>query len=84
LTIVDEGKNPFWLRIGKANVVVDALSRKVSLMAISVISSPLVDEVKGKINQDSFFSPIIALLLKESKTPKELNVVQGYIWTNDC
>lgn len=54
----------FWDKIpglGKANVVADALSRKVSLLAISVISSTLVEEVKGKINQDSFFAPIIAL-----------------------
>lgn len=71
-------------RPGKANVVADALSRKVSLLAISVISSPLVEEIKGKINRDSFFAPIIAMLSKESKTPKEVNVVQGYMWTNDC
>jgi len=49
-----------------------------------VISSPLIDEVKGKINQDSFFAPIITLLLKESKNPRELRIVQGYKLENDC
>ncbi|MDM1593448.1 hypothetical protein HX035_24175 [Escherichia coli] len=62
----------------------DALSWKVSLLAIFVISSPLVDEVNGKINQDSFFAPIITLLLKESKNPRELRTVQGYKRENDC
>jgi len=71
-------------RPGKANVVADALSRKVSLFAISVISSPLIDEVKREINQDSFFAPVITLLLKESKNSKELRTMQGYRLANDC
>ena len=49
-----------------------------------MISSPLVEEIKGKSSQDSFFAPIITLLLKERKTPKELNVVQGYTLTDGC
>jgi len=71
-------------RPGKANVVADALSRKASLLAISIISSPLVEEVKGKIHSDSYFAPNITLLLQESKTPKELKAVQGYCLSDEC
>jgi len=58
-------------RPGRQNVVADALSRKPSLCAITVVSNSLPAEVREKLSANEFFSSIISLLHQESKTPKE-------------
>jgi len=58
-------------RPNKKNLVTNALSKKASLLAISIISNPpLLAKVREKVRQDSFFNLIIITLLQhESKTP---------------
>jgi len=68
-------------RPGRHNVVA---GRKPSLCAITIVSNPLPAEVREKLSTDEFFSSIISLLHQESKTPKEINKVQGYKWEDNC
>ncbi|KAI5652374.1 hypothetical protein M9H77_29561 [Catharanthus roseus] len=52
---------------GKANVVADALSRKVELASISRVDSPLLKRIKEGLQQDSLAKNLIALVM-EGKT----------------
>ncbi|GMJ12439.1 hypothetical protein HRI_004913100 [Hibiscus trionum] len=51
----------------KANVVADALSRKVELAALSQVTSPLLDRIKEGLHQEPLAKSIIALA-NEGKT----------------
>ncbi|KAI5681427.1 hypothetical protein M9H77_02655 [Catharanthus roseus] len=52
---------------GQANVVADALSRKVELTSISRVDSPLLKRIKEGLQQDSLAKNLIALVM-EGKT----------------
>lgn len=66
------------------DAVVDALSRKVSLLALSMILYSFVIRVQEHINQDNLFTSIIVLLMQESKTSHEIKRVQGYKLEYGC
>lgn len=69
----------------KENVVADALSRKASLLTISIITNPLVSEVREAIMHDEFYTPFFTLLRQESKTPAaEVRKVQGFKLEDEC
>ncbi|KAI5662326.1 hypothetical protein M9H77_21649 [Catharanthus roseus] len=57
---------------GKANVVADALSRKVELASISRVDSPLLKRIKEGLQQDSLAKNLIALVM-EGKTRRLLD-----------
>ena len=52
-------------RPGKDNQAADALSRRVTALAISLINSTLPDEVQQLILQDEFFGPLISEILRQ-------------------
>ncbi|MCO5562959.1 hypothetical protein L7F22_016595 [Adiantum nelumboides] len=54
-------------RPGKENQVADALSRRVSTLAISLLSSFLPEEVQQKIQLDDYFEPLIQEIQAQSK-----------------
>ncbi|KAI5652974.1 hypothetical protein M9H77_30161 [Catharanthus roseus] len=63
---------------GKANVVADALSRKVELASISRVDSPLLKRIKEGLQQDSLAKNLIALVT-EGKTRLEQNAPPGLL-----
>ena len=44
---------------GKQNLAADALSRKVQILAISIISNPMLQEIQEALPQDPYFGEII-------------------------
>ena len=43
----------------KENLVADALSKKVQILAISIISNPMLQEIQEALPQDPYFGEII-------------------------
>ncbi|KAI5675744.1 hypothetical protein M9H77_06694 [Catharanthus roseus] len=64
---------------GKANVVADALSRKVELASISRVDSPLLKRIKEGLQQDSLAKNLIALVM-EGKT-RRFWLEEGMLYT---
>ena len=58
----------------KENQVVDALSRKVTSLAISLVESTLPEEVQWEIQEDEFFGPFIREI-REHKDLKHLEII---------
>ncbi|MCO5569851.1 hypothetical protein L7F22_023565 [Adiantum nelumboides] len=52
---------------GKENQAADALSRRVATLAISLLSSSLLEEVQQKIQLDDYFGPLIQEIQAQSK-----------------
>ena len=52
-------------RPGKDNQAADALSRRVTALAISLVNLTLPDEVQQLILQDEFFGPLISEILRQ-------------------
>ena len=56
-------------KLGKANVVVDTLSRKAIFASLSQVTSPLLDRVKEGLSQETLAKTII-LMVHEGKTQR--------------
>ena len=67
-------------RTGKTNVVVDALSRKPHLAAISTVASTLIgnEELEKSHQEDKYFSPIWEILHNSNATAKQKAQVKNY------
>ena len=52
-------------RLGKDNQAADALSRRVTTLAISLVNLTLPDEVQQLILQNEFFGPLISEILRQ-------------------
>ena len=61
-------------RPGKENQAADALSRKVTALAISLVESTLPEEVQQEIQEDEFFGPFIT----EIQEQKDLKHLEDY------
>jgi len=64
---------------GKANVVADALSRKVELASISRVDSPFLDRIKNGLQLDPLAKSLIALV-EEGKT-RRFWLIGGLLYT---
>ncbi|KAI5671110.1 hypothetical protein M9H77_11474 [Catharanthus roseus] len=66
-------------KLGKANVVADALSRKVELASIRQVDSPLLRRIKEGLQQDSLAKNLVALVM-EGKT-RHFWLEEGMLYT---
>ena len=57
---------------GKQNQAADALSQRVTALAISLVNSTLPEEIQQLITKDAFFGPLIQEL-KAQKVSKNLD-----------
>ena len=68
---------------GKENVVADALSRKSTLSAISILQSSITDVVRQASVNDSFYNLIASTISILDKSEKQLNIVKGFQIVDD-
>ena len=63
---------------GKDNIVADALSRKSILSAITSLQTSIMDSVRQASQQDPFFTRVTSLIPIQSKSDKQLRIVEGF------
>ena len=68
---------------GKENVVADALSRKSILTTITLLCTTLLEEVRQASTDDYFFKKIVSTLQLQSKSEKQLRIIEGFQLIND-
>ena len=68
--------------LGKQNQAADALSRRVTALAISLVNSTLPEEIQQLIIEDAFFGPLIHELIaqKLSKHSNEYEFKEGLLF----
>ena len=47
-------------KLGRENLATDALSKKVQILEISIISNPILEEIQKALPQDPYFGEIIS------------------------
>ena len=68
---------------GKENVVADALSRKSTLSAISVLQTSIADVVRQASVNDSFYNLIASTIPILNKSEKQFNIIKGFQIVDD-
>ena len=68
---------------GKENIVGDALSKKSTLSAISVLQTSIADFVRQASVNDTFYNLIASTIPILNKSEKQLNIVKGFQLVDD-
>ena len=73
-------------RQGKENQVVDALSKRVVALAISLINSTLPEEIQQEILVDELFGPLTVEICnqKNSRSLEDYILKEGLLFFKNC
>ena len=68
-------------KLGKENLAADALSQKGQILAISIISNPMLDKIQKALPQDPYFGKIISRYPNQEtqQTIKEYSIKDGVL-----